>query len=381
MLPVLTHELRRFLRAPALLVWAVAFPLVLTVVFMLLFSGIKAALTPEPLALGVVQDQAYDSSPGLDALVQGLSDPAGQSHYVDVSPYATEAEALEAARAGRTAGYLVVTGGRPALHLTIAGNETITSVVVRRYLDAYEQTSFQARQMLGSGVGPERLSVLQDQQAFTRELVVTPDGVGSTSRYYFALLAFTAGMGMMLAVQAVQGVAAPSGALGARRTLAGLPRWKVLTGVLGAAWLCTTAAVGIGFVFMWAVAGVGFGPRAHLAPVLVLASGLMSCAAGAALGTVPRLSAGTVSGLSSLLSLFTGLYGPGSQQIADLVAKRLPVLAWVNPLWQSARGYYSLFYYDSLGPFVESCASLVAMSAVFFVIAVLRLRRMSHDHL
>ncbi|SPT52816.1 ABC-2 family transporter protein [Actinomyces bovis] len=378
---VFINELRRLVRAKDLLVWTLAFPLILTVIFMNMFAGIEEAINIKAVPLGVVQDAAYQSAPGLEQLVDGLADANSNHHYAKVTTYPTASEAEAAARAEQTIGYLAVEDGKPALHLTVKGNNSITSVVLRRTIDAYQQTMAQQRELLAAGASPEQLAALAEQRVFTSELQVTPDGVGSTTRYYFSLLAFTAGTGMLLSVTKVSEVMASSGQLGARRVMAGIPRWQVLGGVLGAAWLSITASMGIAFLFMQQVAQVSFGPRAYLAPAVILVSGLMACAAGAALGTVPRFPAGAVSGIVTLLSLFTGLYGTGAQRLADAVENNVPVLSWLNPLWQSTHGFYSLLYYDSLGPFLRNCAALIGMSALFLAIALLRMRRMSHDHL
>lgn len=378
---VFVYQLKRFMRDRALVVWPFVFPLILTVIFMQMFAGVTSAAKPTPVPLGVVEDAAYAAAPGLDALVDQLSDPDSESHYADVTVYETADEAEAAARAGDTIGYLAVEDGRPSLYVTVDGNQKITSVVLRRALDSYEQTIAQQRELLAAGAPPEALAGLGSHQSLTREVHVTPEGSDMATRYYFSLLAFTAGMGMMLSAEAITGVMATSSPLGARRTLAAIPRWRVLTGVLGASCLCIVVCMTSALVFMATVAGVHFGPYAHLTPVVILTSSLMSCAAGAVIGTSRRLKGGMIAGIVSLLSLFTGLYGTGSQRLADAVETHVPVLSWINPLWQSTHGFYSLLYYDSLVPFARSCAALLSMSALFLAVAVMRMRRMSHDHL
>ena len=85
--------------------------------------------------------------------------------------------------------------------------------------------------------------------------------------------------------------------------------------------------------------------------------------------------------ITVLLSLFTGLYGPGAQSLADAVERSAPLLARANPLWQCAHCFYGLLYYDSLAPFARSCAVLTGMAGLFLTIALIRARRMSHEHL
>ena len=43
--------------------------------------------------------------------------------------------------------------------------------------------------------------------------------------------------------------------------------------------------------------------------------------------------------------------------------------------------FYGLLYYDSLAPFARSCAVLLVMTCLFLTIALIRARRMNHEHL
>ena len=88
-----------------------------------------------------------------------------------------------------------------------------------------------------------------------------------------------------------------------------------------------------------------------------------------------------ISGITCLLSLFTGLYGTASQQLADSIEATVPALAHVNPLWQTTNCFYSLLYYDTPDAFLESFVALLMMALVFLALASLRMRRTSYDHL
>ena len=187
-------------------------------------------------------------------------------------------------------------------------------------------------------------------------------------------------MGTTVTMVAVQGIMASS-PLGARRVLAGLPRWQVLTATLTASWACVLVCLLIAFAFIAAVVGVDFGPHVGLCLVALGAASLMSSAAGAALGSAGRAGIGVVSAITCLLSLFTGLYGPGAQSVANAVEHNAPLLAQANPLWQASHCFYSLLYYDSLEPFARSCAVLAGMTGLFLAIALIRARRMTHERL
>ena len=380
MLTVFLYQVLRLLRDRVLLVWTLGFPIVLSLIFMAMFSNLEKAFEATPMSFGVVQDEAYRAAPGLDAVVERISSDDADPRLLTKVTHSTVAQAETAAKRGETNGYLTVEGDQPVLHVTQQGNEAETTRVLRVVMDSYTQRQAEYAALAKAGAAPEKLAALETDQAFTRSISVTPSPVKPETHYYFALLAFACGMGTTVAMVAVKGTMAVS-PVGARQTLAGLPRWKVLTATLAASWVCVFVCLLVAFAFMASVVGVDFGPHVLLCLVAIGVCSLMASAVGAALGTLARLEIGMISGFTSLLSLFTGLYGPASQSLASSIEQHAPLLAQANPLWQTARCFYGLLYYDSLAPFARSCAVLLGMTCLFLTIALIRARRMTHEHL
>jgi len=380
MLTVFLYQVLRLLRDRVLLVWTLGIPIVLSLIFMAMFSNLDKVYEATPMSFGVVQDEAYRAAPGLDAVVERISADDADPHLLTKVTHSTTSEAETAAKQGETNGYLAVEGGQPVLHATQKGNEAETTRVLRVVMDSYTQRQAEYEALAKAGTAPDKLAALETDQSFTHSISVTPSPVKPETHYYFALLAFACGMGTTVAMVAVKGIMAVS-PVGARQTLAGLPRWKVLTATLAASWVCVFACLLIAFAFMASVVGVDFGPHVLLCLMAIGVCSLMASAAGAALGTLGRLETGIVSGFPALLSLFTGMYGPASQSLASSIEEHAPLLAQANPLWQTARCFYGLLYYDSLAPFARSCAVLLGMTCLFLSIALIRARRMTHEHL
>ena len=290
MLSVFTYQVLRLLREKVLLVWTLGFPIILSLIFMAMFSNLDDDYKADAVALGVVQDDAYRAAPGLDETISSISADGSDLHLIDATSYATEDEAVSAAQRGDTAGYIDVEDGAPVLHVTqewntASGSQANTILVLRAVMDSYVQTGAEHAALASAGAPAEQVGRPEAGRAFTHQTQVTPSLIKSETRYYFSLLAFACGMGMTVSTLAVQGIMATSARpsrLGAR--------------------LCLVIA----FAFIRLVIGVDFGPHTLLALVAIGVSSLMSCAAGAALGTVrAEIGAGTVSGIRSLLSLFS----------------------------------------------------------------------------
>ena len=380
MLTVFSYQVLRLLRDRVLLVWTLGFPIAMSLMFMAMFANLDKDFEATPISFGVVQDEAYRVAPGLDAVVEQISADDADPRLITKVTHSTASEAQAAAKRGDTNGYLAVKDGDPVLHVTQEGNEAEATRVLRVVMDSYTQRQAELKTAIEAGDPPEQMASLQVDHSFTHSISVTPSPVKPATRYYFALLAFASGMGTAVTMTAVQSIMATS-PLGARRTLAGLPRWKVLTSTLAASWVCVLACLLIAFAFIATVVGVDFGPHVLLCLVAVGMASLMSSAAGAALGAFSKMGVGMVSAISCFLSLFTGFYGPSAQSLANAVELHTPLLVQANPLWQAARCFYGLLYYDSLVPFARGCSVLLGMTCLFLTIALIRARRMNHEHL
>lgn len=412
MLTIFKYQVIGMLRDKVLMVWSLGFIIVLSLIFMAMFSNLQDSYEPSAQPFGIVQDDAYDAAPGFDACIRGISDEDAETRLVEPTFFANADDARAAAKNGDVVGYIDVEDDIPTLHVTAEGNDSVTIMVLRAVLDAYVETRAQYRAILSGDmtwaieqgvIDPTTLASFAqagsdvDADAFMSPVIdglasrqdriaiekaqVTHQEVDASVRYYFSLLAFACGMGMTFSMIAIRNLCANTSALGARQTMAGMPRWKMLVSCLAASWACIMGCLLAAFLFLKFFVGVDFGSRQVLCIVVLGVSSLVSCAAGAAFGTMRTMTTGMISGITCLLSLFTGLYGTAAQKLADFVEATVPALSWANPLWESTHGFFSLLYYDTLGPFAQNCAAMLGMAAIFMIIALARMRRMSYEHL
>ena len=57
---------------------------------------------------------------------------------------------------------------------------------------------------------------------------------------------------------------------------------------------------------------------------------------------------GILTALTCLLSLFAGLYGEPTMELADTVAHVFPAVTWLNPVCLIRDLFYTVYYYDTL---------------------------------
>lgn len=219
-----------------------------------------------------------------------------------------------------------------------------------------------------------------------REVSLTHAQPDSMVRFYYALLGMASIFAAQLAGESVWHLQPTSSAAGARRTVSSTSRMRLLIPTIGACWAVSTTFLAIAFGYICLTAHIDFSGREGLCLVGIAASSLLSCGIGALVGALPgRMGSdsrrGILTALTCLLSLFAGLYGEPTMELADTVAHVFPAATWLNPVCLIRDLFYTVYYYDTLVPFSLRLAACAGIAAVLLAVSAACMRRSAHEHL
>lgn len=219
-----------------------------------------------------------------------------------------------------------------------------------------------------------------------REVSLTHAQPDSMVRFYYALLGMASIFAAQLAGESVWHLQPTSSAAGARRTVSSTSRMRLLIPTIGACWAVSTTFLAIAFGYICLTAHIDFSGREGLCLVGIAAASLLSCGIGALVGALPgRMGSdsrrGILTTLTCLLSLFAGLYGEPTMELADTVAHVFPAATWLNPVCLIRDLFYTVYYYDTLIPFALRLAACAGIAAVLLAVSAACMRRSAHEHL
>lgn len=219
-----------------------------------------------------------------------------------------------------------------------------------------------------------------------REVSLTHAQPDSMVRFYYALLGMASIFAAQLAGESVWHLQPTSSAAGARRAVSGTSRMRLLIPTIGACWAISTTFLAIAFGYICLTAHIDFSGREGLCLVGIAASSLLSCGIGALVGALPgRMDSdsrrGILTALTCLLSLFAGLYGEPTMELADTVAHVFPAATWLNPVCLIRDLFYTVYYYDTLIPFALRLATCMGIAAALLTVSAACMRRSAHEHL
>lgn len=219
-----------------------------------------------------------------------------------------------------------------------------------------------------------------------REVSLTHAQPDSMVRFYYALLGMASIFAAQLAGESVWHLQPTSSAAGARRTVSSTSRMRLLIPTIGACWAVSTTFLAIAFGYICLTAHIDFSGREGLCLVGIAAASLLSCGIGALVGALPgRMGSdsrrGILTALTCLLSLFAGLYGEPTMELADTIAQALPAATWLNPVCLIRDLFYTVYYYDTLIPFALRLAACMGIAAALLTVSAACMRRSAHEHL
>ena len=387
---LLASDLRVALRNRGIVIWVMAFPLILATIFMFVFGGYQsgAAVRAE---VGLVEGDGPESR-ALAQVLDSLSE--GDEALLAVTRYETQDDAARATLDGDVCAYVTVDAdGTPVMHVSPQETGTLSQAVLELVLDRTVQASSTLETVgredpsaLASADAASRLAeALAGDDVLTERLSVLRAESGEFTRYYYAMLGFSSLMGAQVALLLTTSKRADGSEVGARRQVSATGPGRQLLSGLFASWIVCLACQLVALGYIRLVVGVPLGGREGLAAAACAACALVSCAIGVATGSLPGISTPTKDTLLTVvtmaLSVPAGLFGTPSLELSDWLWTHAPWVQAINPAAQVGEAFYRLTFYDSLVPFATSVASLLAISAVLLVIAALFMRRQRYARL
>ena len=237
MFNVFKGALLALVREKSVFIWSLAFPLILSTMFVFMFANLDEAGQFEPIPTAVVADENYDAAPGFSEMIDTLAEP-GADQMLDVARVATEQEArdLMSGNDAAGAGYFNISGDGAAGYFTVDADGMPTVHVKAGVTPDSLDSAYQSiLKTIGDGyvrnaaliedVAAENPAALADMAAveklldagdLTEKIDVTQNPPKESVRYFFALLGMAALFGGQIGMIAICRTQPNLSALGAR---------------------------------------------------------------------------------------------------------------------------------------------------------------------
>lgn len=355
---IFRYRLKIILSDKSTMFWTLLFPILLASFFYMAFSRLGAEETFKAIDTAVVdsgEDEAFLS------LVKSLS--AGEDRLFNLH-LTTGEEALALLAAGKVQG-IIETGERISLTVSRPG---IEQSILKAFIDNYAQTvsavnRIAAQKPQSLGMIP---ALLAADAVFLEERPISRADPDNMLILYFSLLAMTCLLGGYVGMTEVNAIQANLSAQAARINFAPVHKLKMFLSGISAAFVVQFAKLLLFFAYLAFVLSVDFGERSALILLTLFLCTLLGISFGAFVTSLVKGGEGLKNGVLLTVSIAGAhLAGMSYAGLKYIIETMVPPLALLNPASLMTDAFYTLYYFDTYGRFIESIVGMIIFTAVF----------------
>lgn len=368
------YEFLNTIRQKETIFWMICFPVILATFFKMAFGNLyekEEIFTEIPVAV-VTSDTNAESAETFKLVMDSLE--------LFSPEYLSEDKALEKLKEGNVRGIINVSD---ELSLKVAANG-MEPTIIKTFLEQYQA---QRKIITDTAVNhPEKMdSVIS---AFSKEVnAVTSKQISSQNmdayvQYFFNLIAMVSLFSVTSGVMTATSNQGNLSAIGARKCIS--PAHKLISTVagLGSSFITQAICTVLSITYIMFILKVNMGDNYFM----IYLSGILSPMAGTALGffigSIGRASEGAKVGIgTSFVMVLCFLSGLMVGNMKPLIEENIPIVNRINPAALISDLFYCLMIYDNYDRYIQTAASLLAMTVIFTAGGFLLTRRKKYASL
>lgn len=353
------------------------FPILLCTCFYFSFRNIMNGEELKTIPIAFVNQQESASSSDYS-----LKDVLKQVEYSKGKPvfsvkYSTKEEANKMLKNGKIDGY-ILGNTKPIL---VIKNNGMNETIIKSFLDSYRRTSSTVHNIMKENPQAVNAAFMKDIvkiKSYTKE-------TGSKTKpevmliYFYSLLAYSCLLAANWGVDEVNNIQADQSDRGARMSIAPVNKMKLFLCNMFAGFTVHLGSLILLFLYMYYAIKINFGSHLFLIFCTCLLGSFAGLMIGAAIGVLVKKSAEVKQSIL-LIVVLGGSFLSGLMLIdmKYLVATKVPLLAYINPVNLVTDAFYSLYYYNTYERYALNMVLLGVISIVLGILSFIGIRRKNY---
>lgn len=358
---IFLYRLKCLLHDKETIFWTMLFPVLLAIFFNLAFGNINNSEIFKAINIAVVDDANYQQETYFQTAIKEASQ--GEDRLFNLQE-TTRDEADRLLKSNDIAGYILV-GDPPKLVFTNSG---FSQNIIKSFLDSYQQTKSSVNTILSKDPARHQqlLSSIGDRRSYVQEVAGTAAEPNNVVNYFYTLIAMACFYGGFLGMREVTDIQANISARAARVNVAPVHKLKAFIYSWLASLLIHLVEMLILLLFLRFALQVDFGPKTGYVLLTTLVGSITGLALGALVSALVKKSEGIKIAIligSTMIGSF--LAGMMYQNMKYIVAQKLPLLSYLNPVNLITDAFYSLYYYDTYTRYTLNMVILCIFAVIF----------------
>lgn len=353
--------------------WCYLFPIILASCFFFAFNNLWKIENFKTIPI------AYVSGGEAEETFEQVLVAAATSDHIKMFniEYCNEEKAKLLLEEGEIDAYIVGSVD-PVLYVKESGlNETI----IKSFLDTYQQMSATVATILKSNPNAIAEGLLDDvtkHDTFIRE-VRDDKKPADLLVFFYSLLAFTCIFAGNWGLDEVVNIQANLSGRGARVSVSAIPKMKLFTCNVMAAFTAHMGSLLLLFLYMYFIIKVDFGNNLLYLFLSCMVGSFAGLGMGAFIGVWVKKKAEVKEAILTSVTLGGAfLSGMMMSNIKYTIATKFPLLAYINPVNLMTDSMYSLYYYDTYERYYTNVVILSVIAIILGVLSIIGIRRKSY---
>ena len=367
------YRLKCLARDREMVFWTLIFPLILATMFHFAFDQLMGRQeTFRPIRAAVVGSDAYRQNVAFRQALDALSG-RGEGQLIELT-VTDDREARRLLEDGAVAGVITV-GDHIGLTVSQSGIEqSILKAILDEYVHTYATITGILEEHPTDPAG--LLREIGQVRTYTQQISFSSAEPNTTLNFFYALIAMTCLYGGFWGLRNTTDMQADLSPQGARRSVAPTHKLGVVLYDSAAALTINLAEVTVLLAYLMLVLRVKFGNQVWYVLLTCLAGCIAGVSFGAFIGTFARKSEGVKTAILSASSMtMSFLAGMMMVNMKDIIARKAPILSYINPAALITDAFYSLYILEGHRRFFLNIALLLLISLAICILSFLRLRR------
>ena len=372
MIHSLKYSFKTIIKNRSLLIWTIAFPIVLATFMYVAFGNIyQEDMVFNTIKVDIVEKHELV---GFNDMIEELS--KGDKPILEAA-YTDEEQAKEDLRNGEIEAIIYESA---SVRMVVTEND-FSQQLLKSILDTYlKKVTITIDVAITSKLDFKdgdaiKAAVMSDDATYFSEVSTTKGNQDPYIAYFYAILAMSCLFSSFAMIEIVSKIQANLSPLGMRRSVSSTKRGTMILSEFITMWLITFIIEILSYGYMRMI-GVKF--STDILPVfgiLFVGSGF-GISMGVLIGCIPKMSVGSKSGMAVAISMAMSVMSDlCAQGVKNLIEHSCPIINRLNPAAIITDSFYALSVFDNYDRYLFNMASLGGMTAILLIISIMLLGR------
>ena len=367
------YRLKCIVRDKSMMFWTLFFPIILAILFNLALGNIGSADNFKPINLAVVKNSSYEGEKEFTKVLDEVSDKK-RDDVVFNTQYVSKNKAEKLLEDNKVEGYIFFDDD-----INIVVNKSgLNQTIIKSFVDEYKEKVSTIKRIIKEhpkAINEDIMKNLLKDTNYLKEVAISKQSPDPSVNYFYTLIGMACLYGSFLGIKEISAIQANQSSQGARVCVSPTHKIKIFASSMLATTTVELFDIGVLLLFISTVLGVNFSSNLGYILLTCLVGTITGVTMGTFIGIIVKKNEGVKVGIligSTMTMSF--LAGMMYDKMKYIVANKLPILAYINPVNLIADSFYSLYFYDTSTIFFINICIFCMLSVIFIIITYFVLR-------